>query len=270
VQIIDGRGITGLVGAGPGTRAVAGNEAFVQEAGLTVPQAVAAEAKQHAAQGHTVVFFGLEGEKTAGFLVLGDDLKPSARPAVAELQEQAISMQILSGDSPQTTAAIAAEAGVTDFAAGLLPQNKIERIEALQAQGRVVAMVGDGINDAPALAQADVGIALASGTEFAIESSAFTLLRDDLTLVGEAFDISRRTVRTIKQNLAWAFLYNAVGILLAVSGVLNPLIAATAMLLSSLSVAVNSLRLREAKGALKKKLVEFFLPWLEPAKADVR
>jgi Cu+-exporting ATPase len=176
-----------------------------------------------------------------------------------------VAVQLLSGDGRRTTEAVAARAGIDEVRAGALPADKITHIEQLQGEGRMVAMVGDGVNDAPALARAQVGIAIGSGTEIAVESSAFTLLRDDLTLVREALHTSRRTVNTIRQNLVWAFLYNTIGMVLAMAGLLNPLIAAAAMLVSSLSVVGNSLRLREGAGGMGKKLVEFFLPWIEPA-----
>jgi Cu+-exporting ATPase len=156
-------------------------------------------------------------------------------------------------------------AGISDFRAGAAPADKIEETEILQQGGATVAMVGDGVNDAPALAQADVGIAMGGGTEIARESSSLSLLREDLTLVGEAIDTAGRTVRTVRQNLAWAFVYNVAGIFLAITGWLNPLVAAAAMLVSSLSVVANSLRLREGKGMMGKRLVEFFFPWIEPA-----
>ncbi len=265
VRITDGMGIEGRVGPKGGRRVMAGRDAFVKEGGFQIPRELAETARDRSGRGHTVVFFGIEGNQNAGCLVLGDGLKPSASEAVGGLAKRGISVSLLSGDSEETTAAVAGRAGIDDYTAEVLPQEKILAVEKLQKGGRTVAMVGDGVNDAPALARADVGIAMGGGTEIAVESSSFTLLRDDLSLVARAFELSGRTVRTIRQNLVWAFLYNTIGIVLAVTGLLNPLIAAAAMLVSSLSVVLNSLSLKEGKGKVRKKLVEFFLPWLEPA-----
>ena len=181
------------------------------------------------------------------------------------LKKLRISVQLLSGDAAQTTRFIAHQADIAEFTAEVLPQDKIAAIQALQAEGAVVAMVGDGINDAPALARADLGIAMGSGTDIALQSAAVTILRDDLMLVGEILDISRRTIRTTAQNLGWAFLYNSIGLIIAAAGLLNPLMAATAMLASSLSVVGNSMRLREEKGKAVERLLEFLIPWREPA-----
>ncbi len=264
VVIDEGKGISGTVGDQKGGRVLVGTEAFVREGGFVIPDALAERGRGESARGRTVVFFGIEEGDRVGCAVLGDRLKSSAPAAVAGLREMGASLWILSGDSAATTAAIAEAAGIDAFRAEVLPQDKIDEVVKLQTEGSLVAMVGDGVNDAPALAQADVGIAMGHGTEIAVESSSFTLLRDDLGLVPLALDTSKRTVRTIRQNLSWAFLYNVAGIFLAVWGVLNPLFAAGAMLVSSLSVIANSLRLREGRGKMGKKLVEFFLPWLEP------
>ncbi|MCG3121315.1 MAG: putative copper-exporting P-type ATPase V [bacterium] len=173
-------------------------------------------------------------------------------------------MLLLSGDAKLTTAAAAQQAGIAEYTAQALPQDKISAIRTLQSQNHIVAMVGDGVNDAPALAQADVGIAMGSGTEIVIASSAITMMRDELTLVPEAIQLSRRTVRTIKQNLSWAFFYNTIGIVIAIAGWLNPLMAVSAMLVSSLSVVGNSMRLLEGKGKTLEKLLEILVPWREP------
>ncbi|HOH08848.1 MAG TPA: HAD-IC family P-type ATPase, partial [bacterium] len=159
-----------------------------------------------------------------------------------------IRVVMLTGDHPAAAAAIAAEAGVDDFIAGVHPEEKAEIVSREQRAGRVVAMVGDGINDAPALARADIGIAIGGGADVAVESAAITLLGGDLSRVVKAIDLSRRTLRTIKQNLFWAFIYNIVGIPLAALGLLNPMVAALAMSFSSVSVLANSLRLRFEPG----------------------
>jgi P-type E1-E2 ATPase len=172
-----------------------------------------------------------------------------------------VNVVLLSGDAGGTVRAVAAQAGIHECVAEALPASKVGFIARLQEQGRKVVMVGDGVNDAPALAQADVGIAMGSGTQMAVESSGITLMRDDITLVPEAIAIARRTVRTVKQNLVWAFFYNSIGLVLAVTGMLNPLIAAGAMVVSSLSVVLNSMRLREREGRGLQVLLEILVPW---------
>ncbi len=265
VRTFGGQGIEGRVGSGTDTRVALGTAAFVKGFGFQVPVQLTSATHMQAEQGNTVVYFGIGDEGDAGALVLGDRLKASARETCKKLQSDGIEVKLVSGDSARTTSAIASEAGIANYVADALPQDKIAIVEQMQSQGDVVAMVGDGVNDAPALAQSDVGIAIGGGTEIAMESSAFTLLRNDLSLVNEALHTAARTVSTVKQNLAWAFLYNVVGMFLAIVGLLNPLIAAVAMLVSSLSVVTNSLRLKAGQGKFKAKLIEFFFPWIEPS-----
>ncbi len=269
VKPVQGRGIRGTIRHPqfyPGSREVViGNRSFVQDHGFEITATQQELAAREEAQGRTVVYFGLQGTASAGHLSFGDSLKPGVRETVADLHRAGIQVRLLSGDSPQTTAVIAELAGISHYAAGVLPQDKITTIRRLQEEGAVVAMVGDGVNDAPALAQADIGMAMGSGTEIALASSAVTLLRDDPRLVTKVIDISRRTIAVIGQNLGWAFLYNSVGLVLATLGLLNPLFAAVAMLVSSLSVVTNSLRLQEERGQARKKLLEILVPWLEPA-----
>lgn len=265
VQLVEGRGLSGLVLGAQPTRVVIGNEAFVREHNFILPREQRELVEREAEIGRTIVFFGLAGNLHAGYLVLGDSLQRGVLEVVAQLKQLGVAISLLSGDGAHTTAAVARQAGIADFIAQALPEEKIKTIRALQAQGKIVAMVGDGVNDAPALAQAEVGMAMGNGTEIARESAPLIMMREDLQLVPEAIAISQRTVRTIKQNLTWAFFYNAIGIGIALAGWLNPLMAAAAMLSSSLSVIGNSMRLHEGRGKTWLKLREILLPWWEPA-----
>jgi Cu+-exporting ATPase len=194
-------------------------------------------------EGDTVVFVGIDG-RPAGAIAIADRLKESSAAAVGALRRMGLSVTLMTGDTERTARAIARQAGIGDVASGVLPQEKVRRIRILQEEGQTVAMVGDGVNDAPALAQADIGIAMGSGTDIAAEAADITLMRGDLFGVAEAIVMSRRTLRVIHQNLFWAFIYNVVGIPLAAAGLLNPMIAALAMAFSSVSVVGNSLRLK--------------------------
>jgi P-type Cu+ transporter len=199
-----------------------------------------------ASEGKTPVYCSVE-KKLIGMFAIADTIVPESKTAIAKLKQLGLEVVMLTGDNERTARAIAAQAGVNRFVAQVLPDAKAAMVKTLQAEGKIVAMVGDGINDAPALAQADVGMAMRSGTDVAMETADITLMKSDLHGVVQAIQLSRRTMRTIKQNLFWAFVYNIVGIPLAAFGLLNPMLAAAAMAFSSVSVVSNSLRLRAAK-----------------------
>jgi Cu+-exporting ATPase len=248
-RALEGLGVEAAV---KGARVIVGSRKLVEEARIDVSPLVA-RAESLAGEGKTMAFVGVDG-RLAGLIALADTLKPSARPAVEKLRGMGLAVIMLTGDNRRMAGAVAAEAGIDDVIPEVLPGDKAEVVRKLQAEGRRVAMVGDGINDAPALAQADVGMAIGTGTDVAMASADITLITGDLAAVVSAFELSRRTIRTIKQNLFWAFVYNIVGIPVA-AGVLypvfglllNPMIASAAMAMSSVSVVSNSLRLRRAK-----------------------
>jgi P-type Cu+ transporter len=197
---------------------------------------------------HTAVVVAVDG-KAAGVLGLADPVRPEAAEAIRLLADEGVQSQMLTGDAEAVARTVAAQLGITSFRASVKPADKEAAIAALTAQGRHVAMVGDGINDAPALAAADVGIAMSTGTDVAMQAAGITLMHGDPALVADALDIARRTSAKIRQNLFWAFVYNVVGIPLAASGWLSPVIAGTAMAFSSVSVVTNALLLRRWKGA---------------------
>jgi Cu+-exporting ATPase len=185
-----------------------------------------------------------EGARSLGVIAVADPIKDSSAAAIAVMRSLGLSPVLLSGDREATARHVAAQVGITDVRAEVMPADKVAAIQALQAAGAVVAMVGDGVNDAAALAQADLGIAMGSGTDVAIEASDLTLVRDDLMAAADAIRLSRRTLSTIKGNLFWAFAYNTAAIPLATLGLLSPVIAGGAMAFSSVFVVTNSLRLK--------------------------
>jgi Cu+-exporting ATPase len=196
--------------------------------------------------GQTAVYFVRNGELLAVFAI-ADSIKPEARESVSKLKQEGFNVYLLSGDNERTVQAIAQQAGITNIISQVLPQQKAEKIRELQLQGKKVAMVGDGINDAPALAIADVGIAMGTGTDIAVETADITFMKGNLNTIHQVIKLSQKTIGTIKQNLFWAFIYNVIGIPIAAFGLLNPMFAAAAMAFSSVSVVSNSLRLKNVK-----------------------
>ncbi len=226
-----------------------GIASFVGEAGA-IPAEIAAAATRLSTAGKTLAFVA-RGGRALGVIAVADEMRPTSVSAITRLRNLGLDVVMLTGDNERTAHAIAGDAGIAKVSANLRPADKIAEVERHQREGRVVAMVGDGINDAPALARADVGIAVGTGTDVAIDASEVTLMRPDLGGVADAISLSRRTMRTIRQNLFWAMIYNVIGIPIA-AGVLfprfgialNPVVASAAMALSSVSVVSNSLRLR--------------------------
>ncbi|MDB5795060.1 MAG: copper-transporting ATPase [Noviherbaspirillum sp.] len=226
-----------------------GNRRLMQELGVST-RALEDLAAQHENAGRTVSWLAVKsasGTELSGLLAFGDTIKSTAAAAVAELARMGIRSVMLTGDNPGAARAAADAAGIADYTAEVLPADKARVVAQLKQGGQRVAMVGDGINDAPALAAADVGIAMSTGTDVAMHTAGMTLMRGDPLLVPAAIDVSKRTYRKIRQNLGWAFIYNIVGIPLAALGYLNPVIAGAAMALSSVSVVSNSLLLRRWK-----------------------
>jgi Cu+-exporting ATPase len=244
-ESLPGQGAKGVV---EGVTVAAGNARLFQELNIATGPAESLIAAL-AEQGQTPVLIALDGRIAAVFAI-ADRVKPSSKSAIDDMKRLGLNLVLLTGDHQRTAEAIAAQIGVRNVVAGVLPEGKVEEVRRLQHEGRVVAMVGDGVNDAPVLAQADVGIAMATGSEIAMEAGDVTLMNAQLTSVLDVLHLARKTMRIMKQNLFWAFAYNVIGIPIA-AGVLYPLfglqlspaIASGAMALSSVSVVTNSLRL---------------------------
>jgi Cu+-exporting ATPase len=243
----------GVRGTIEGTAVMVGNLVFLRSHGVSGTEELERLAAPVQAQGATAIFVALD-QRAAGVLAVVDPVKASTPAALAELKELGVSVEMLTGDNHRTAAAVARSLGLTEFQAGVTPQQKHARVESLKTGGRTVAMAGDGINDAPALAAAHVGIAMGTGTDIAIESAQMTLLHGDLQGIARAIRLARAMMKNIRQNLFFAFVYNALGIPLAagvlypVFGILlSPVFAGAAMSLSSVSVIANALRLRSAR-----------------------
>lgn len=242
-KALPGRGLSGTVGE---DRLALGSSRLLRDLRAD-PGTLAADAERLARDGRTISWLIRQvGDvsTTLGLLAFGDTIKPSARAAVERLQQLGIRTVMLTGDNPGSAEAVARELGIDEVRAEVLPEHKAAVVQDLRRAGAIVAMVGDGINDAPALAAADVGIAMSTGTDVAMETAGITLMRGDPRLVPDAFDVSRRTYSTIQRGLFWAFAYNVVGIPLAAMGLLSPVIAGAAMAFSSVSVVANALLLR--------------------------
>jgi len=246
---VTGKGVRGEIG---GRSVLLGNARLMADANIPIDD-LDGQAKALRELGQTVMLIGVDG-KPAGAIGVADPIKASTAEAIAELHKAGIRVVVLTGDNAVTAAAVAKQLGIDEFEAEVLPEDKYKKVKALQAQGRIVAMAGDGVNDAPALAQANVGIAMGTGTDVAMQSSRIVLVKGDLRGIAKAQALSRQTMRNIRQNLFFAFIYNFVGVPIA-AGVLypafglllSPMIASAAMSLSSVSVIANALRLRTAK-----------------------
>jgi len=241
----EGLGVQGVV---EGRAVMVGRATLLEQQGIILPDDLRVAKNQAESQGRTAVVVAWEGTARA-VLVVADTIKPTSAEAIEGLRALGLRPVLLTGDNDTAARAVAAEVGIDEVIAEVLPKDKVEVITRLQGEGRVVAMVGDGVNDAAALAQADLGLAMGTGTDAAIEASDLTLVRGDLRAAVDAIRLARRTLRTIKGNLFWAFAYNVAALPLAALGLLNPLIAGAAMAFSSVFVVSNSLRLRRFRSS---------------------
>lgn len=245
---IEGKGVQGIV---EGTGVIVGRESLLADWSQKLSPEVAQAKARAEGEGKTVVAIGWDGQ-ARGILVVADTVKPTSAEAIRRLKEIGLTPILLTGDNEAVARHIATEVGIDEVIAEVLPQDKVDMVTRLQSEGKIVAMVGDGVNDAPALAQADLGLAMGTGTDVAIEASDITLVRGDLRSAVDAIRLSRKTLSTIKTNLFWAFAYNVAAIPVAALGMLNPMLAGAAMAFSSVFVVGNSLRLRGFKSVIAK------------------
>ncbi|WP_066301393.1 heavy metal translocating P-type ATPase [Arthrobacter luteolus] len=245
---VEGKGVQGVV---DGHAVVVGRESLLAEWSLKLSPGLTAAKAQAEGEGKTVVAVGWDGQ-ARGILIVADTVKPTSAEAIAQFKAIGLTPVLLTGDNDAVARQIADEVGIEEVIAEVLPQDKVDVVRRLQAEGKVVAMIGDGVNDAPALAQADLGLAMGTGADVAIEASDITLVRGDLRSAVDAIRLSRKTLGTIKTNLFWAFAYNVAAVPVAALGMLNPMLAGAAMALSSVFVVGNSLRLRGFKSTAKQ------------------
>ena len=239
IEIQKGRGIRGVV---RGKHVFAGNRRLTSESEIWIDERSDELARHREEQGKTVAFVGWDGDVQA-LAIFGDGIKPEMEELVTRLRQGGVDVRLVSGDARLTTGFVASSLGIESYESELVPEEKVEIVKRLQSDGRIVAMVGDGINDAPALAQADLGIAMGSGADIAMKAASVVLMGGEPRKILEVFEIAQRSMRVVRQNLFWAFFYNILGISLAVTGVLNPIFAAVAMLLSSVAIVGNTMRL---------------------------
>ena len=247
-ESITGAGVRGVSGA---ETYFAGNRKFMEDNGILLSPGLDEEAAGLASDAHTVIWFA-SGRKAEAIVAVTDRIKDSSAEAVASLRKRGLEIIMLTGDNEDTAAAVASKVGITRYRAGILPQDKAGFVKSLQQEGRTVAMAGDGINDSAALAQADLSLAMGSGSDIAMDVAQMTIISSDLRKIPEALELSGMTVRVVRQNLFWAFIYNIIGVPVAAGALypvagflLNPMIAGAAMAFSSVSVVANSLRLRK-------------------------
>ena len=254
----EGLGVEGIV---DGHTIVAGRPALLADWAMHLLADLDGARQAAEARGQTAIVAGWDGHATALFVV-ADAIKPTSAEAIRRLKALGLRTVLLTGDNATTARTVADEVGIDEVIAEVMPADKAEVISRLQAEGRVVAMAGDGVNDAPALAQADLGLSIGTGTDVAIEASDLTLVSGDLAAAADAIRLSRATLRTIKQNLGWAFGYNVAALPLAAAGLLNPVIASAAMAFSSVSVVTNALRLRRFNAARSETLPQHPTPYV--------
>jgi P-type Cu+ transporter len=242
----EGLGVEGVV---EGHAVVVGRPSLLADWSQQLPPSLASAIERAQAQGRTAVAVGWDG-RARGVIVVGDTVKPTSAEAIARLRDLGLTPVLLTGDNEAAARHVADQVGIGTVVADVLPADKVDEVKRLQAAGKVVAMVGDGVNDAAALAQADLGLAMGTGTDVAIEASDLTLVRGDLLVAVDAIRLARRTLATIKGNLFWAFAYNVAALPLAAAGLLNPMLAGAAMAFSSVFVVTNSLRLRSFRSSV--------------------